>query len=394
MIRKEGILEAWDLSAATLAAHKVPTPSYIVNEEMLRLNLSVIDDIRQRAEVSIIVALKANATWPLFRLLAEHSSGATASSLAEAKLVNEYMGIKCHTYAPVYVEEEIDEILSLSSHITFNSLAQYQRYGARARSLGVSCGLRVNPEHSTVATDLYNPCIPQSRLGVRSDDLKAWPEGIDGLHFHSLCESRPDDLASTLEAVERRFGRFFGQLRWINFGGGHLVTHRDYDRDRVVEILRRFRARYPHLEVILEPGSAFTWDSGVLVARVEDIVSNGGRNTLMLNVSPACHMPDCLEMPYKPQIVGMHDPEEGEDEWWIGGNSCLAGDVLGAWATDDGHSPKLGESIVFRDMIHYTMVKTTMFNGVSHPAIVLYTTDGEYRVLRRFDYNDYKQRMG
>ena len=387
MIRKNDMLGAWDLS-------QVPTPAFVIHEDMLRLNLERIDYVRQRAGVEIIVALKANATWHIFPMLKSHSDGATASSLAEARLVVEHMGIKAHTYAPTYTEEEIDDILDLSSHITFNSQGQYARYGQRAHSRGISCGLRINPEYSTVATDLYNPCIPQSRLGVRATALETWPEGIEGLHFHSLCESRPADLEATLQAVEERFGGHLAALKWVNFGGGHLMTHADYDVEHLIEILQGFKQRHPHLRIILEPGSAFTWDTGVLVARVEDVVHNGGRNTLMLNVSFACHMPDCLEMPYKPTIRGMHEPEEGEMEWWMGGNSCLAGDMYGAWATDDGHTPQLGERIVFRDMVHYTMVKTTMFNGVTHPAIVLYSHKEGFTTLRTFNYNDYKQRMG
>lgn len=387
MITKDNMLRVWDLSQA-------PTPAYIIHEGMLHKNLATIDRVRREAGVEIIVALKANATWHIFDELAAHSDGATASSLAEARLVTEYMATKAHTYAPVYTEEEIDAILDASSHITFNSLGQLARYGERARARGISCGLRVNPEYSTVETDLYNPCIPESRLGVRATDLEAWPEGVEGLHFHSLCESRPADLEATLAAVEERFGRHFDHLRWINFGGGHLMTHRDYDVDHLISILRSFRTRHPHLRVILEPGSAFTWDTGVLVARVEDVVRNGGRGTLMLNVSFACHMPDCLEMPYKPTIRGMHDPEAEEVAWWMGGNSCLAGDMYGAWAFDDGHTPEVGERIVFRDMIHYTMVKTTMFNGVTHPAILRYSNERGFETLRTFGYDDYKQRMG
>lgn len=387
MMDKDSMLREWDLSG-------IPTPAYVVHRSMLMENLRLIDEVRKGAGVEVIVALKANATWHLFPTLKEHSDGATASSLSEAKLVVEKMGERVHTYAPVYVEEEIDELLKCSSHITFNSLAQYAKYGARARERGVSCGLRVNPEYSTVATDLYNPCIPQSRLGVKSCDLPSLPDGIEGLHFHSLCESRPEDLEATLQAVEERFSHLFERLRWINFGGGHLMTHRDYDREELIEILRSFKSRYPHLRVILEPGSAFTWDTGVLVARIEDIVHNGNRNTLMLNVSVACHMPDCLEMPYKPQIVGMHEPKGDEEEWWIGGNSCLAGDMMGGWSFDDGHTPQVGDRVVFRDMIHYTMVKTTMFNGVTHPDIVIYDPESGFRCLRRFSYDDYKNRMG
>ena len=268
MINKDVVLNHWDLSA-------VPSPAYVLHRDLLDDNLAVIDKVRQASGVEIIVALKANAMWSIFPELRKHSDGATASSLAEARLVFEEYGSLSHTYAPVYPEGEIDEILGYSSHITFNSLGQYQRFGGRARKAGVSCGLRVNPEFSTVETDLYNPASPSSRLGILSSDLTRLPEGVEGLHFHSLCESRPADLRGTLEAVEKRFGRFFSQVKWLNMGGGHLMTHKDYDEDELIRILRDFRARYPHLRVILEPGSAFTWDTGCLVATVEDKVSNG-----------------------------------------------------------------------------------------------------------------------
>ena len=388
MINKDKILEEWNLEG-------VPSPSYVLHLNLLKENLTVIDKVRKESGVEIIVALKANATWDIFPLLRQYSDGATASSLNEARLVYEEMGCKAHTYAPVYTEEEIDEFLSYSSHITFNSISQYQRFGKKARKAGVSCGLRVNPEYSTVETDLYNPCNPQSRLGVQSGGLKEWPEGIEGLHFHALCESRPKDLLATLQAVEERFGRHFSKLKWINMGGGHLMTHKDYDENELIGILQAFRQRHPNLRVILEPGSAFTWDTGVLLARIEDIVRNGGRNTLMLNVSFACHMPDCLEMPYQPEIIGMHKTKEGEESWYMGGNSCLAGDNFGAWAFNTkGHQPQVGDMVVFRDMIHYTMVKTTLFNGVTHPSIVTYDSIKGFRTIRKFGYIDYKQRMG
>ncbi len=386
MINKDVVLNHWDLSA-------VPSPAYVLHRDLLDDNLAVIDKVRQASGVEIIVALKANAMWSIFPELRKHSDGATASSLAEARLVFEEYGSLSHTYAPVYPEGEIDEILGYSSHITFNSLGQYQRFGGRARKAGVSCGLRVNPEFSTVETDLYNPASPSSRLGILSSDLTRLPEGVEGLHFHSLCESRPADLRGTLEAVEKRFGRFFSQVKWLNMGGGHLMTHKDYDEDELIRILRDFRARYPHLRVILEPGSAFTWDTGCLVATVEDKVSNGGVNTLMLNVSFACHMPDCLEMPYKPVILGAHEPGEGEKRWRMGGNSCLAGDFYGDWAFDGGKEPQVGDRIVFRDMIHYTMVKTTMFNGVTHPSIMIFSPSSGFRLVRKFGYEDYKGRM-
>ena len=386
MTNKDKILKEWDL-------HEAPSPSYILHLDLLKENLSVIDKVRKEAGVEIIVALKANATWEIFPLLRKHSDGATASSLCEAQLVYEEMGIKAHTYAPVYTQEEIDDILSYSSHITFNSLNQYKRFGEKAQKAGVSCGLRVNPEYSTVETDLYNPCSPQSRLGIRSIDIQEWPEGIEGLHFHALCESRPKDLFHTLQSVEEKFGKFFPYLKWINMGGGHLMTHQDYDDNELIRILKEFKQRHPHLRVILEPGSAFTWDTGILLAQIEDIVRNGGRNTLMLNVSFACHMPDCLEMPYQPTILGMH-PSTDKGSWYMGGNSCLAGDYYGAWLYDEPKHPAIGDKIVFRDMIHYTMVKTTVFNGVTHPSIVLYDSQTGFRLIRKFGYEDYKQRMG
>lgn len=386
MTDKDTILNGWDVST-------IPSPCYVLHETLLAANMEVIDKVRKATGAEVIVALKANAMWSIFPELRKHSDGATASSLAEARLVFEEYGQPAHTYAPVYSENEIDEILRYSSHITFNSLNQCRRFLERAVRQGVSCGLRVNPEYSTVETDLYNPASPTSRLGVRSCDLQEWPDGIEGLHFHSLCESRPEDLRGTLEAVEERFGRFFPKLKWINFGGGHLMTHKDYDEDELIRMLCDFRVHHPHLRVILEPGSAFTWDTGCLVASVEDKVCNGGVNTLMLNVSFACHMPDCLEMPYKPVILGTHEPEAGEKRWRMGGNSCLAGDFYGDWAFDGGREPQLGDRIVFRDMIHYTMVKTTMFNGVTHPSIGIWHPASGFRLIRKFGYEDYKERM-
>ena len=382
---KEKILAEWDFST-------VPSPCYVLHTALLQENMQVIDKVSHSTKAEIILALKANAMWSIFPVLKQHSDGATASSLAEARLVFEEYGDKTHTYAPVYTEEEIDELLSYSNHITFNSLNQYRRFGERAHRAGVSCGLRINPEYSTVETDLYNPCDSGSRLGIRSVDLPDLPDGIEGLHFHSLCESRPDDLRRTLEAVKQKFGHLFGKIRWLNMGGGHLMTHQEYDERELICILNDFQQAYPHLRLILEPGSAFTWDTGCLVSTVEDKVCNGNVNTLMLNVSFACHMPDCLEMPYKPTIIGAHEPAEREKKWRMGGNSCLAGDFYGDWAFD--REPEIGDRIVFRDMIHYTMVKTTMFNGVTHPSIAIYDPEKGLQVIRRFGYEDYKNLMG
>ena len=369
----------------------LPSPCYILDEQSLLRNLAVIDKVRHATGAEIIVALKACAMWRIFPILREHSDGATASSSAEARLVLEEYGRKAHTYAPVYTDADIDEILRCSDHITFNSLNQWHRFGERARKAGLSCGLRVNPLCSTVETDLYNPAAPDSRLGIHAEELPVLPEGVEGIHFHTLCESRPEDLEATLEAFERRFGHLLPQAKWLNMGGGHLMTAEDYDEDKLIAILLRFRLRWPNLRIILEPGSAFTWRTGWLTSTIQDIVHNGGVHTAMLDVSFACHMPDTLEMPYKPAIVGAHDPREGETRWRMGGNCCLAGDYKGDWAFD--REPQIGDRIVFEDMIHYTMVKTTMFNGVQHPSIVIVRRDGRVEVIRQFGYEDFKTRM-
>lgn len=373
---------------------KLPSPCYVLDETLLDRNLALIDRVRRESGAEIIVALKACAMWSIFPELARHSDGATASSAAEARLVFEEFGSPAHTYAPVYTDHNIDEILRCSSHITFNSVSQFERFGQRALINGLSCGLRINPEYSPVETDLYNPCVAGSRLGVTAGQLAAQgglPEGIEGLHFHVLCESRPEHLRLALEAVELRFGEYLDRVKWLNMGGGHLMTHVDYNCDDLIDLLRAFRERHPNLRLILEPGSAFTWRTGYLVSTVEDIVENGDVRTAMLDVSFACHMPDCLEMPYKPAIVGARDPEPGEKGWRMGGTSCLAGDFCGDWVFD--HDLKVGERIVFEDMIHYTMVKTTMFNGVHHPSIVIVHRDGRVQIVREFGYEDFKTRM-
>ena len=373
---------------------KIPSPCYLLDERLLDRNLAVIDRVRRETGVEIIVALKACAMWRIFPELAQHSDGATASSVAEARLVLEEYGQPAHTYAPVYTDAGFDEIVRCSSHVTFNSLTQFERFGQRALINGISCGLRINPEYSPVETDLYNPCVAGSRLGVTAEALEAaggLPVGVEGLHFHVLCESRPEHLRRALEAVESRFGRYLDAVKWLNMGGGHLMTHAEYDCDALIALLNEFRARHPHLRLILEPGSAFTWRTGYLISTVEDIVENGGVSTAMLDVSFACHMPDCLEMPYKPAIVGAHDPQEGEKRWRMGGTSCLAGDYCGDWAFD--HELRVGERIVFEDMIHYTMVKTTMFNGVAHPSIAIADPNGDIKIVKRFDADDFKSRM-
>lgn len=372
---------------------KIPSPSYVIDEARLRNNLELIKRVKESAGVEIILAFKAFALWKVFPIIREYISFSTASSYSEARLAVEEFGNLAHTYSPAYSEEEFPEIIKCSSHITFNSLSQFERFYPQVKKFEerkISCGLRINPEFSDVETDLYNPCAPGSRLGVVAELLgDKLPEGIEGLHFHTLCESTSFDLERTLVKVEERFGRCFSQIKWINFGGGHLMTREDYDVEHLISLLKQFRSRYPWLEVIMEPGSAFAWRTGELVSTVVDIVENKGIRTAILNVSFACHMPDCLEMPYKPDIIGA--VENGKYSYRMGGNSCLSGDFYGDWTFDK--PLQVGDKIIFKDMIHYTTVKTTMFNGVSHPSLVLWTQNDEMKLLRKFGYEDYRDRM-
>ena len=371
---------------------EIPTPYYIVYEDKLRRNLDLIDSVRRRADVEIIMAFKANALWRSFAPIREHGFKFTASSLNELRLGNKHLGVKAHSYCPAYTDATIDEFLAGSSHITFNSLSQFERFGRRALEAGVSPGLRVNPQCSVIETDIYNPALPGSRFGVTRDMIGSrLPEGLEGLHFHALCESGPDDLAKVLEAFETQFGDLLPDLKWVNFGGGHLMTRADYSTDRLVEILQGFHTRHPHLKVILEPGSAFTWRTGDLVTSVVDIVENQGVKTAIIDASFACHMPDCLEMPYKPAITESIAVDPSLPTYRMGGNSCLSGDFVGDWSFSTPLRP--GQRLRFEDMNHYTTVKTNMFNGIQHPSIVLCDTNGDCSIIRQFTFDDYESRM-
>lgn len=374
---------------------KIPSPCFVMDEKLLRDNLTLIKSVKDRAGVNIILAFKAFAMWKSFPIIKEYIKYSTASSIYEAQLAFEEMGSYAHTFSPAYTEENFPPFLRYSSHITFNSISQFERFYPTAKNFDrkISCGLRINPEYSTVETDLYNPCAPGSRLGVVSDILgDRLPEGVEGLHSHTLCESSSYDLEKTLEAIENRFGRFLPHIKWLNLGGGHLMTRKGYDVEHLIGLLKNFKKKYPDLEIILEPGSAFAWDTGVLVSTVTDIVENKGIKTAILDVSFACHMPDCLEMPYKPRIRGAyHEPVADKPTYRMGGNSCLSGDFIGDWSFDE---PLLvGDKIIFEDMIHYTIVKTTMFNGVPHPSIALWNKDDRLVMYRQFGYEDYKNRM-
>ncbi|MBQ0057799.1 MAG: carboxynorspermidine decarboxylase [Bacteroidales bacterium] len=375
---------------------KLPSPCYVLEERLLRRNLSLIKHVADEAGVEIILAFKAYALWKTFPIFREYISHTTASSVSEARLAFEEFGSKAHTYSPAYTDEDFPTIVKCSSHITFNSLSQYARFGQQAQESGVSCGLRVNPEYSEIETEIYNPCAPGSRFGILSCDLpEELPAGIEGFHCHCHCESSAEALEHTLVHLEDKFGKWFKQIKWLNLGGGHLMTRKDYEVDRLIGILKGLRERYPWLKIVLEPGSAFGWQTGPLISRVVDVVENHGIRTAILNVSFACHMPDCLEMPYWPTVRGAETMEDEtsteENVYRLGGNSCLSGDFMSSWRFD--HELKPGDYVVLEDMLHYTTVKTNTFNGISHPAIALRRLDGKIELLREYGYEDYKSRM-
>jgi carboxynorspermidine decarboxylase len=372
--------------------NKIPAPCYVIEEELLRKNLALIHDVSQRAGVEIILAFKGFAMWSTFPIVREYITGATASSLYEARLCFEEMKTKAHSYVVAISPDEIDEILDYSSVLTFNSLSQFERYKSKCLAKGVSMGIRVNPEYSEVTTELYNPCSPNSRLGMSSEHFgETLPEGIDGLHFHALCENDSYTLEKTLEAFEQKFGRLIPQCKWVNFGGGHIMTREGYDVEHLIGVLKAFKSRYPGVHVILEPGSAFAWRTGYLVSTVLDIVENNGVKTAMLDVSFTAHMPDCLEMPYRPRIWGATDPVQRKPTYRMGGTSCLSGDYMFEYSFEK--ELQVGDRVVFDDMIHYTMVKTSMFNGVRHPSYGIWTASQEFKLVRKFAYEDYKGRL-
>ncbi len=389
----------------------IPTPYYIVYEDRLRANLRKLKDVSERAGLKIIMAFKANALWKTFPIIKEYFSASTASSLNEMKLSLEFLGDEVHAYCPVYTDATFPEFLEGCTHITFNSLAQFEKYypkikahNAKEGARKVSAGLRVNPHCSVIETDIYNPCKPGSRFGENADKLRdGLPEGIEGLHFHALCESSSQDLEEVLKAFEADYGHLLPHVKWLNMGGGHLITRKDYDTDHLISIIKGLHERYPNLEIIIEPGSAFTWQTGDLVTEVLDVVEDAGIRTAIIDASFACHMPDCLEMPYKPAIAEALPDEGGATRnegrgmanagyhYRLGGNSCLSGDFVDGWRFGQPIQP--GERLTLLDMNHYTTVKTNMFNGIQHPSIWLQPSEGEPVLLREYTYDDYRRRM-
>jgi carboxynorspermidine decarboxylase len=369
----------------------VETPVYIVDLGALRHNLGILADVQARAGCKVLLALKGFAMWSLFPVIGEYLSGIAASSLAEAQLGREEMNKEVHVYAPAFAEAELREILALADHVVLNSFSQWERFGALVRAAGVRAGMRVNPEHSEVEVALYDPAAPGSRLGVTRGQFRPeLMEGLSGLHFHTLCELGADALERTLAVFEERFAPELGRVEWVNFGGGHHITRPGYDVDQLVELVRGFRQRRG-LEVYLEPGEAIALGTGILVASVLDIVHNQV-DIAILDASATAHMPDVLEMPYRPVIEGAGAPGEHAHTYRLGGTTCLAGDVIGDYSFP--RRLEIGDKLVFRDMAHYTMVKNTTFNGVRLPSIAIHDpADRSIRVVRQFGYEDYKRRL-
>ncbi|MDP4108936.1 MAG: carboxynorspermidine decarboxylase [Bacillota bacterium] len=368
---------------------KVPTPCYVVDEGLLTKNLETLSSVRDRTGCRILLALKGFSMYSLFPLIGKYLDGITASSLFEAKLGFEKMGKEVHVYSPAYREDEFREVCKIADHIVFNSFAQWEKYRDETPE-GTECGIRVNPEYSEIATPIYNPCYPNSRLGTtlknfRPDELT----GISGLHFHTMCEQNSDTLMRTAKVFDEKFGEYLRGLKWLNMGGGHHITRPDYDIDTLVSTVLFFREKY-NVEVYLEPGEAVALNTGFLVSTVLDIVDNGMK-TAVLDTSAACHMPDVLEMPYRPEIIGAKKPGENPFTYRLGGMTCLAGDVIGDYSF--GEPLKPGDRVVFCDMAHYTMVKNNMFNGVNLPSIAVNTEKDGIKVIKEFGYEDYKSRL-
>ncbi|MEJ2214128.1 MAG: carboxynorspermidine decarboxylase [Gammaproteobacteria bacterium] len=369
----------------------LPSPCFLLEESRLRKNLQLINHVQQKSGCKIILALKGFAMWSVFPLIRKYLEGCAASSYNEARLAHDHFGGHLHLYSPAYRDDEFNDLMKISDRISFNSLSQWQLFSKRALKAGISCGLRVNPQINEVETALYNPSGAQSRLGISEEELKILPEGIEGLHVHALCENDADSTARLLEAVEKRFGHLLGKLKWLNLGGGHLMTRKGYDTSLLIKTLSSFKQRHPWLEIVLEPGSAIAWDTGPLISTVLDIIQRDGINMAILDTSATAHMPDVLEMPYRPAV--RHAVEAGKNniEYRLCGLSCLAGDIIGDYAFEN--KLQVGDKIIFEDMMHYTMVKTTMFNGLNHPAIAIQREDESIDVTRCFEYKDYEARL-
>jgi carboxynorspermidine decarboxylase len=374
----------------------IPSPCFVLEEQLLARNLAIFDRVQKAVPIRIMLALKGFSLFHSFPQIRTTLKGASASSLWEARLAAEEFGTEVHVYSPAYRAEDVPEILTYASHMTFNSIGQWEQFRSQVEGYTPhkpSAGLRINPQYSPVKTDLYNPCQPSTRLGISPEHLgDTLPAGIDGFLSHNLCESDSFALEKTINNIELLFGKFLPQLKWLNFGGGHLMTRKDYNIDHAIEVLNAFHARHPHIQLLMEPGSAIVWETGFLIGKVLDLIPTEDLVNVMLDVSFTAHMPDCLEMPYKPAIRGAREPRSGDTIYRMGGSSCLAGDFLGDYAFDKDLA--IGDRIIFEDMMHYTMVKTSMFNGVVHPSIGRIDKEGNFKLWREFSYEDYRSKLG
>ncbi|NLV36498.1 MAG: carboxynorspermidine decarboxylase [Clostridiaceae bacterium] len=371
----------------------LPSPCYVVDEGLLEKNLEILGYVQERAGCSILLAQKGFSMYSTYPRIAKVLKGVTSSSLFEARLGYEEMGKEVHIFAPAYIEEEFDEILRYCDHIVFNSFDQWNKYRGRVEAVTskkVECGIRVNPEYSEIETSIYDPCYRYSRLGVTLDNFRPDElEGIDGLHFHTMCEQNSDTLERTAKVIDQKFGRYIEGMKWLNMGGGHHITRSDYDLEVLINTILFFKNKYG-VEVYLEPGEAIALNTGFLVATVLDIINNG-MDIAILDASAACHMPDVLEMPYRPNVINAGMPKEHKYTYRLGGNTCLAGDVIGDYSFREPLKP--GDRVVFCDMAHYTMVKNNTFNGINLPSIALYSTTEGLRITKRFGYEDFKSRL-
>lgn len=370
----------------------LPTPCYIVDERLLRKNLEILHSVQERTGCSILLALKGFSMHSVFPLVGRYLKGVTSSSLFEARLGFEKMGKEVHAYAPAYIEEEFDQLIKYCDHIVFNSFDQWKKFKDKVKNgpKNIECGIRINPEYSEISTPIYNPCYKNSRLGVtlanfRPDEL----DGIDGLHFHTMCEQNSDTLSRTIKVVDEKFGEYIKRMKWVNLGGGHHITRPDYDIETLVSSILYFKDKYG-VDIYLEPGEAVALNTGYLVAKVLDVIDNDMKIAI-LDASAACHMPDVLEMPYRPNIIDAGNPGENPYTYRLGGNTCLAGDIIGDYSFKQPLKP--GDKLVFCDMAHYTMVKNNTFNGVNLPSIALFNEDEGIKIIRQFGYEDFKTRL-
>ena len=373
--------------------NSLPSPCWLLEEKKLKDNLEILKNIKDKTGVKILLALKGYALWKSFYLVREYLDGCCASGLNEAKLAYEEFGKEVSTYSPAFKQEEIEEIVKISSHLTFNSINQFNSFASLAKKYNpkISIGLRVNPKTSVAPIELYNPCGLYSRLGVTKENFdETVLYQIDGLHFHALCEESSKSLEVVLKAFEEQFGEYLNNLKWVNFGGGHHITKKGYDTKHLIDLLNNFKAKYPNLEVYLEPGEAIGWESGVLVATVLDIVDNGMKIAI-LDTSAEAHMPDTIIMPYRAEVRDAKKPNILPYTYRLGGNTCLAGDIMGDYSFKE--PLKIGDKIIFEDQMHYTMVKATTFNGINLPSIAILKEDGKVEVVREFGYEDFKCRL-